>query len=182
MQYVWPKYTLYVFYQVLWKFYLYGDCVNFGKKYWSSSWLFLAKTWCQKISNVYQMDARYIFSNVCLCSQGEDLQCFCGKKISPVLCANILREHICHFQGRHQMFLPIIVSCMVTIARNSAAKTGDMFSSNVCTQNWTYFFSPKHWRCSPWGHRKSIGENISCICLVDIPNFLPPCFLFMFLP
>ena len=118
-----------------------------------------------------------IFSPMfCLCSQGEDLQCFCGKKISPVLCANILREHICHFQGRHQMFLPIIVSCMVTITRNSAAKTGNMFSSNVCTQNWTYFFSPNHWRCSPWGHRKNIGESISCICLVDIANFLAPCF------
>ena len=32
MQYVHPKYMTYAFYQILWKFYLHGDCVNFGKK------------------------------------------------------------------------------------------------------------------------------------------------------
>jgi hypothetical protein len=32
MQYVCPKYMPYVFYKVLWKFYLYDESMNFGKK------------------------------------------------------------------------------------------------------------------------------------------------------
>ena len=53
-----------LFYQVLWKFHLHGDYENFGKR---NSAVHLdclwqkheQKTWCQKFSNVYQMDVRY---------------------------------------------------------------------------------------------------------------------------
>ena len=38
------------------------------------------------------------------------------------------------------------------------------------------FFPLKHWRYSPWGHRKKFVENISCIHSVDITNFLAPFF------
>jgi hypothetical protein len=87
----------------------------------------MTKTWCQKLAmstkwmqDIFSAMFSYILREIIF-------SVFEGKKC-PVLCTNILQEHISCFHGRHQMFLPIVVLHIVTIAHHSAAKTGNMFS------------------------------------------------------
>ena len=99
MQYVCPKYMPYVFYQVLWKFYLYGNSMNFGKKNSGVRfWSIMAKTWTKKhgakklaMSTKQMQD---IFSPMFfLCPQGEHLQCF-GEKKYVQFCVQTFDENI----------------------------------------------------------------------------------------
>ena len=117
-----------------------------------------------------------------LCPQGYHLGCFWEEKNVQFCAQNILWEHISCFHKQN------CVRLWRYVIRQSVKR------SDVCCENRKYvlvkclctkldiLFSQKHWRSSPWEHRKKIGENISCIHLVDIANFLAPCILFMFLP
>ena len=140
------------------------------KKLWSSFWVFFCKnmnkkTWCQKISNVYWMDARYII-------------------FSPMFSCD-LRENIFSVLKKRTYFLPfaaelhvIVTICDTMIGKNIWClpwKWEICFRKMFAHKTGLIFFS-KPLRSSPWGHRKNIGENIFCIHLVDIVNFLVPYF------
>ena len=129
------------------------------------------KTWCQKISHVYRMDARFIFSNVFPVSSGISSWVFFEKKkMSSFVHKHFMRTYFLFLQQNGVQLWQYAIQRLV--------KTSD-----VCHENWKYvlvkclctkldIFSPqKHWKWSPWGYRKNIAENISCIYLVDIANF-----------
>ena len=93
-----PKYMPYVFYQVLWKFYLYGDCVNFGKKnsgvHLNCLWQNMNKKHGAKNLAMSTEQMQDIFSPMFfLCSQGEHLGCFWERKKCPV-CAETFYKNI----------------------------------------------------------------------------------------
>ena len=140
------------------------------------------RTWCQKVSNVYWTNARYIFSNVFLCPQGEHTSsAFVRRKKSPVLCTNILWEHIsCFFFAAELCAIVMIHNTMIVKNIWCLLRKQEICSHKMFACKTGHNFSQKHWRCSPWGYRKNIGENISCIHSVDIANFLAPVFYFYF--
>ena len=117
----------------------------------------------EKISNVYWTDARYSFSKVFLCPQGEHLQCLWEKNMSSFVHKHFTRTYFLFFQQTSDVFTN---GCMVTITQNWGihlinqvtwlcvivmiqwwVKTSGVCWKKrkyvlvyVCAQNWTYSF------------------------------------------
>ena len=101
------------------------------------------KTWCQKISNVYQTDARYIFSNVFPVSSGRTSLVFLKKKC-PVLCANILWEHISCFHKQNCVRLWWYVIWRLVKTSNVCRKNRKYVLVKCLRTKLDIFFSQKH--------------------------------------
>ena len=87
------------------------------------------------------------------------LSCILRENIFSSCVHKHLQEHISCFHNRYQMFSPIIVlSQSLTIGENiQCLLWKEEIGSHKCLCTNRSFSSWKHWRCSPWGHRKNIG-------------------------
>ena len=120
MQYLCPKYMPYGFYQVLCKFYLYGDCVNFCKKIVEFILIvYDTKTWTKNmVPKKLAMSTKQmqdIFSSIFfLCPQGEHLQCFWEKSMSSFVHKHFTRTYFLFSQQTSDLF----TDCRITYRHN----------------------------------------------------------------